>query len=213
MIRLSKEIAIFTRNANPNLPIRPVDFNPEFVHSMVQSELKELMEAETLVERVDALADIIVYCVDTAIRHGIDLDSVLDEVHRANMMKIRNPETGEIKVIRDEDPNSKSYGKILKPEGFIAANVGKVVLAQQTDGVVVGGAIDFTDETGGTGIVVDIVEDPENGQVLYRVIDANEEVWLAEPGDIKVNLDLEKKVLNAGIAAEELGDDALPDNG
>lgn len=56
------------------------------------------------------LADVVVVCYGTAHAFDLDLDAALDEVHRANMEKVKPPDGSE--PIRRED------GKILKPDGF-----------------------------------------------------------------------------------------------
>lgn len=59
------------------------------------------------------LADILYVVVGTAVSFGIDLEPVLDEVHRSNMSKVW--EDGTIK--RRED------GKILKPPTYSPAKI------------------------------------------------------------------------------------------
>lgn len=73
--------------------------------NMVSSECEELEFADNIVDQVDALLDILYYIYDRAIRHGIDLDSLLPLVHAANMRKIENG------VILEN-------GKVQKPEGW-----------------------------------------------------------------------------------------------
>lgn len=60
-------------------------------------------------EQADALVDLNYYCLDVAARHGINLSTIFDLVHEANMKKA-DPSTG--KFLKRED------GKILKPAGW-----------------------------------------------------------------------------------------------
>ena len=62
------------------------------------------------------MADIIYIVCGTAASYGIPLNKVFDEVHRSNMAKLVDG-----KPIRRED------GKILKPEGWTAPDIKKVL--------------------------------------------------------------------------------------
>ncbi len=100
----------FTRACKENLPAHPVLITDEriaFIRKMVNDEMEELEEAETVHDQADALVDAIYYICDFAATHGINLDPVFEIVHRANMQKVVDG-----KVIRRDD------GKILKPEGW-----------------------------------------------------------------------------------------------
>jgi len=50
-------------------------------------ELSEALKQENLIDTADALADMIYTIYGTALSLGIDLDRVLEEVHRSNMTK------------------------------------------------------------------------------------------------------------------------------
>ena len=107
---LTTIIKQFTNACHDELPSRPVFISPEnieFITKMVNDEMAELKCSSSIPEQADALADAIYYICDTAIRHGMNLDTILDIVHNANMKKVVNG-----KVIRRED------GKILKPAGW-----------------------------------------------------------------------------------------------
>lgn len=100
----------FTRACKENLPPRPVLITDEriaFIRKMVNDEIDELEEAETVHDQADALVDAIYYICDFAATHGINLDPVFEIVHQANMQKVVDG-----KVIHRGD------GKILKPEGW-----------------------------------------------------------------------------------------------
>lgn len=61
---------------------------------LIQEEVYELLEAaqaRTLVGVADALADLIYVAYGMALEFGIDLDRVIEEVHRSNMTKLFTP--------------------------------------------------------------------------------------------------------------------------
>mgnify|MGYP001942385311 CR=1 FL=1 len=89
-----------------------------FIATMCEDEVQELRDAKTIGEQADAIVDTIYYLCDAAIKSGMQLDPIFDMVHAANMTKV----TPEGVVLRDTDPESDRFGKILKPEGFIAPN-------------------------------------------------------------------------------------------
>lgn len=90
---------------------------------LIKEEVQELFEARTdsgidLVEAADALGDIVYLCYGYAVVLGIDLDKVLNEVHRSNMSKLENG-----KVIYRED------GKVLKGSNFSPPDLSFVLAA------------------------------------------------------------------------------------
>lgn len=94
-------------NGNPEKPVLMTPEAIAFIREMVNDELDELEEATNTVEQADALVDAIYYICDTAVRHGMNLDTLFKIVHRANMQKVVDG-----RVIRRED------GKIMKPDGW-----------------------------------------------------------------------------------------------
>lgn len=108
----TSQVAEFTQACHDDLPQKPTLMTKEavsFIRTMVNDELDELEEANTVVDQADALVDAIYYICDCAARHGVNLDNLFKIVHGANMKKVVNG-----KVIRRDD------GKILKPEGWEA---------------------------------------------------------------------------------------------
>ena len=106
----ASKVRKFTQATETSLPNHPQMFSLEkinFIRQMVFDEMDELMSAKNVDEQADALVDAIYYLLDSAVRHGINLDPIFDIVHQANMNKIVNG-----KVLRRED------GKILKPPGW-----------------------------------------------------------------------------------------------
>lgn len=93
--------------------------------SLLEEEVSELVaatHARDLVGIADALADITYVVYGTALTYGIDLDSVLSEVHRSNMSKLG----------RNGRPITRADGKVLKPEGYSPPDVAAVLQHQVT---------------------------------------------------------------------------------
>ena len=89
-----------------------------FLKTNLLDEIKEIEDAfaqdcDLLVEQIDGVIDIMYYCMNAVAKLGVDLDPLIDIVCEANNSKIVDG-----KVLRDQDPNSQRYGKILKPEGW-----------------------------------------------------------------------------------------------
>jgi predicted HAD superfamily Cof-like phosphohydrolase len=86
---------------------------------LLEEEFDEYNEGEynnDLENIAKELADIIYIVCGTAVSYGIPLDKVFDEVHRSNMAKLVDG-----KPIRRDD------GKILKPEGWTAPDIKKIL--------------------------------------------------------------------------------------
>jgi len=93
--------------------------------SLIEEEVAELREAAVsgdLVGVADALADIVYVAYGTAHVYGIELDSVLDEVHASNMTKLGG----------DGRPVRRSDGKILKGPDYRSPDVKAILSAQQS---------------------------------------------------------------------------------
>lgn len=74
----------------------------------------------------DALVDSWYYSLNTAAKHGVNLSSIFDIVHQANMAK-RDPKTG--KFLKRE-----SDGKIIKPVGWKSPDVDGEIKKQMEQG-------------------------------------------------------------------------------
>lgn len=106
------------------IPIR-TDPTPDIGEADLRVRLlrEEVCEYETavsagdVVELADGLADIVYVVYGTALAHGIDLDAVLEEVHRSNMSKL-----GE-----DGKPLFRPDGKVLKGSGFFRPDIASVL--------------------------------------------------------------------------------------
>jgi len=74
----------------------------------------------------DALVDSWYYSLNMAAKHGVNLSSIFDIVHAANMAK-RDPVTGKFK-------HRESDGKIIKPKGWKSPDVEGEITRQITQG-------------------------------------------------------------------------------
>lgn len=81
---------------------------------LIKEELQELEDAETHVDALDALVDILVVTIGAIHSMGADGEGAWNEVMRTNFAKI-DAVTG--KVRKRED------GKVLKPEGWTPPNL------------------------------------------------------------------------------------------
>ena len=103
---------------NREMPLKPTMPDPEIVElrqTLLEEEVKELRDAETLTGKADAIIDAMYILIGTAHEIGIAdrLIMLFDEVHRSNMSKL--PEDG-IPVVRED-------GKVLKPETYSPPNL------------------------------------------------------------------------------------------
>lgn len=81
---------------------------------LIKEEFQELEDAETHVDALDALVDILVVTIGAIHSMGADGEGAWNEVMRTNFAKI-DAVTG--KVRKRED------GKVLKPEGWTPPNL------------------------------------------------------------------------------------------
>lgn len=77
--------------------------------NLIEEEFNELKSAESSVEELDALIDILVVTVGAIHSAGFDAEGAWNEVMRTNFAKI-DPATGKVRKRQD--------GKVLKPEGW-----------------------------------------------------------------------------------------------
>jgi predicted HAD superfamily Cof-like phosphohydrolase len=91
--------------------------------ALLEEEVGEFVAASEkgdLVGIADALADIIYVIYGTALTYGIDLDTVLREVHRSNMSKLGG----------DGKPLIREDGKVLKSEKYFPPDIASVLNLQ-----------------------------------------------------------------------------------
>jgi predicted HAD superfamily Cof-like phosphohydrolase len=112
------------------LPVRQMpgaDVGPELTRlriSLLQEETGEFTaaaEAGDLTGIADALADVVWVAYGTALTYGIDLDSVLREVHRSNMSKLG----------ADGEPVIRADGKVLKSDRYFPPDIRAVLDGQR----------------------------------------------------------------------------------
>lgn len=83
-------------------------------------ELSEAAESGQLDHVARELADVVYIAYGTALTYGIDLDSVLAEIHQSNLTKL-GP---------DGCPELRADGKVLKGKSFVAPDVRAVLRGQ-----------------------------------------------------------------------------------
>jgi predicted HAD superfamily Cof-like phosphohydrolase len=84
------------------------------------AEVAEVSVAGPLDRLAHELADVVYVAYGTALVHGIDLDAVIAEIHRANMTKL-GP---------DGSVDRRTDGKVLKGEHYEAPDVSAVLRRQ-----------------------------------------------------------------------------------
>lgn len=91
---------------------------------LIREEVDELAAAvrkADIVEIADALADIVYVAYGSAVCYGIDLDLVLEEVHRSNMSKLDSAGL----------PVRRADGKVLKSELYSPPDVRRALRNQR----------------------------------------------------------------------------------
>jgi predicted HAD superfamily Cof-like phosphohydrolase len=94
----------------PKVPKLPPVSVRDLRMMLLKEEFEEYMEAEhndDIVEIADALADLVYIVAGTALKYGIPLAEIFEEVHATNMAKFPD---GKVTIRKD--------GKILKPVGW-----------------------------------------------------------------------------------------------
>jgi predicted HAD superfamily Cof-like phosphohydrolase len=94
--------------------------------ALLEEEVGEFVaasERSDLLGIADALADIVYVAYGTALTYGIDLDAVLQEVHRSNMSKLDS----------DGKPLIRDDGKVLKSERYFPPDIKSVLQLQRPD--------------------------------------------------------------------------------
>jgi predicted HAD superfamily Cof-like phosphohydrolase len=93
--------------------------------ALLTEEVDEFVTASEkadLIGIADALADIVYVIYGTALTYGIDLDSVLREVHRSNMSKLS----------ADGKPPLREDGKVLKSERYFPPDIASALGLQRS---------------------------------------------------------------------------------
>lgn len=97
-------------------PSTPTRLNPDrkgWTLAALHEEIQEFEEAQTLVDEVDALIDLIYFAAGRMQEMGVDGSLAFNEVQHANMRKVR----GEL----SKRPGSQGYDAI-KPSGWVGPN-------------------------------------------------------------------------------------------
>lgn len=83
--------------------------------SLLEEEVKELLEAKNILDVSDAIVDILYITYGTAHEYGISdrLILLFDEIHKSNMTKVGS----------DGKALFRKDGKVLKPETYIEPNL------------------------------------------------------------------------------------------
>lgn len=81
------------------------------------AEYDEAEDRDDRVEIADALADMVYVIYGTALTYGIDLDAVIEEVHRSNMSKLGI----------DGKPIHREDGKVMKGPGYFRPDIAAVL--------------------------------------------------------------------------------------
>lgn len=101
---------------NPEIDTPERDLRLELIREEFE-ELQDAARANDLVEYADALADLVYVIYGDALTKGIDLSTVVTEVHRSNMSKL-----GE-----DGKPIYREDGKVLKGPGYFPPDIAGVI--------------------------------------------------------------------------------------
>ena len=102
------------------VPTIPDEGTRQMRHSILIEEVNELQYAETNIDALDAITDILYVLLGTAHAYGLGdkLEAAFNEVHRSNMTKVM-PDG---KVMKRED------GKIIKPDTYEKPNLQLILL-------------------------------------------------------------------------------------
>lgn len=87
--------------------------------ALLVEEYKEYIDAElsnNFIAVADALGDLVYVCYGTALCYGIDLDDVLEEIHRSNMSKDM-PKIAGGKAIKGANYSPPDIRKVLGGRG------------------------------------------------------------------------------------------------
>ena len=101
-------------------PCTPTGKDQVLRRKLILEELEEFIDAKSLTGIADALGDLLYVVYGAAVTYGIDMEPVFNEIHRSNMTKI----WPDGKVHKNDD------GKVIKPSGYLPANVECEVLKQ-----------------------------------------------------------------------------------
>lgn len=110
--RAVKRFNFFARRDNPRRPEMPTPELRRELARRLAEEARELAEASTLKDVVDAIIDSLYLALDCCCVLGVNPSPFFRIVHTANMRKANTPD-GWMKV-------HPTTGKVLKPEGWVS---------------------------------------------------------------------------------------------
>jgi predicted HAD superfamily Cof-like phosphohydrolase len=116
LVRSFHERFGLTVSSSPTLPSPDL---AELRQALLVEEVGELGKAAArgaLVDVAHELADVVYVAYGTALTYGIDLDSVIAEVHRANLTKLTPPGGG--KVRKGEQFRPPDVAAVVRKQGW-----------------------------------------------------------------------------------------------
>lgn len=123
MNKIQKQVTEFHRAFDikeepvPTLPdVKTAELRVELIDEEFK-ELKEALITHDLVEIADALGDLLYVTFGAAISLGIDMEPIVDEIHRSNMTKVGG--------------HKREDGKWVKPDSYSPANLEPIIAKQQ----------------------------------------------------------------------------------
>ena len=123
MRKEQEQVREFMLKAGQQCPVKPT-LPPKSIcdlrYSLIDEELTELWEAfqsRNIIETADAITDLLVVVLGTAVACGIDIQPCWDEVHRSNMTKFI-------------DGHRREDGKWVKGPSYSPANLQPILTEQ-----------------------------------------------------------------------------------
>lgn len=130
-MNLTKMLTEFHAAAGDEIPQQPqfpstktVNFRKRLIKEECVIELNQAIRNRDIVKVADAIADGIYVLVGTALAFGLDIDPILEIVHKSNMAKFPN----------GKGRRRKSDGKVLKPAGWTPPDIASEIYRQVKKG-------------------------------------------------------------------------------
>ena len=146
---------LLTATPRPIKPTLPPSDQLELSIDLIDGEFREYLDAKTLIDRADALGDLLYVILWGFNIHGIDSEPIFNEIQRSNMTKLwTTSEIGSDKFDHEcmtrtlvispttSDPNFRCYcvrhtdnGKALKSPSYSPANLKPIIEAQISNSI------------------------------------------------------------------------------
>jgi predicted HAD superfamily Cof-like phosphohydrolase len=126
MNKMQKQVQEFHEKFQVNIGATPQFPSKERVDlrfKLIEEEFKELRDAYALGDFVlaaDALGDILYVVFGTGVEFGVDLEQVVDEIHRSNLTKL----------LPNGEPLLAENGKVLKGPNYELPDVRRVLFGK-----------------------------------------------------------------------------------